>query len=165
MSNHSLGIILSIFGVWFSSIGIIGKKRLERWESLARQRTIKLSDLPNTIKKWLEGNKGMTNFLATLPFTCFLVFAAYLAFWDQMVKSRFFDRFALIGELLCTITIASPFFAFTYPFWFPLLVWTVVAIMTLPYRVVSKIESENALERTFLFLGAISGTLGIVLMG
>jgi len=160
-AKQSIGVVASIIGLWLTNIGVLGKKRLERWDGRIVQWMRE-----NKMASWAEGSSRelqsrLSSYLGWL-LSAIIVLGL---FWLYLhTNNSFIDIvFPLaVFSLFLSLMLRVPLFM--VPAIFPYLLYAIIWVLMLPFRLINLIEGQAVFERTLLLSGIILGTVGVLFL-
>ena len=173
---HTVGIALSIIGLWLTSAGVVGESRLREWE--ARIRTwIRSKNAPHRqLRRWAARVYGVLNKDETLAIhasvvqlrniivaAMLLVFLIGALSGDEQIEDNLFKCF--IPPMLVIIGFVIFIFLLLFLTLAGYLIAGITWIVTLPYYLLDRFVEQARLQSTLVFVGLIVGTVGILLTG
>jgi hypothetical protein len=173
---HTIGIVLSIIGLWLAGAGIVGDSRLREWEAKIRA-WIRSENAPHRqLMRWAARVYGIMDKEETRALhrgVVYLrnIFAAMMLLvlvigalsGDQQLDSSLLNcfvppvlviaGFVIFIFLILVLSLASYLLAG--------IAWIVI----LPYHLLDRFAERARLQSTLVVVGLILGSLGILLTG
>ena len=168
LPRQFLSKILTGVGLWLSSISIVGRDRLEKWDSYVRrslaeskfEKTISELALPiHSFMSWIIKNI----FILLSIVVAILIPLTYPGLLSPDIITRYVFPVLMTSVVLLVavpvlflLSIALPILPYLLlipPFW----------LIILPYKITSRLEQRESLDRAFLLIGLVIGTIGLIL--
>ncbi len=179
--------ILAILGLFFASAGIVGKKRLARWDAVLARVVTGPQAVHRIIPDKIEGFFKRRNLhpaevavktfrIVFIPIDVLIVLAVLIAVAANLpayLAGRPVDLWAAIGNTVGWFMYSPPVTLLGYIFegsilllllyFFLLLALEVsVWLISLPYRIAYWIEADSTLERALILVGLVLTLVGLL---
>ena len=143
---HISGVCLSVIGIILSGLGVLGEERVKRWDAFVRD-ILSRESLESCLSSGI-----ITVLLFIGGFASIIVyFLSYLTSPDRIP--------AAIGNIIFALMCGAPILALAIPALF-----TVIYILTTPYRVLDFFVSQQKMQSTSIVIGIICALLGFLLI-
>ena len=188
LTIKSIGIFLSVIGIWLSGAGILGEERLKKIEGQIRNqikslqsplnKTVQFTQtIDSKVSNYGQSNPDRTNkasnraapFLA-VSFTMMVFFGIFSAFFPE---SRFISWVTSASYVILMLSLFSVVFVsfspmifgylglFSIPFFAILLILAKEA--SVPYQLLDKFVEKHKLQSTVTLIGMILSSIGVFL--
>jgi hypothetical protein len=155
---------VAIIGLWLTGAGVVGKKRLERWETKVNtfvqgKKEVELAEA--------VGKKSRRIVIPVLRTTLIVTTCVAIAYTLALAlgSSVFGSVLLSVGNIIVVAWLVSAL-AFLVLGYFTVFIGYLtlipLSIALLPYHITFFIENESVLERSMIFTGCALGTIGIL---
>ncbi len=170
-ARHSIGIILSVFGIILTSIGVVGEERLRKWENSLQKLSKNAWHLFS-----IENIKRVLGLSIWFGLSLALLFwaIALITFitngWFADFLSKIFPFFDETWGMCWALAICLPFFLGSFGltpgvshiilFTLRLFIW----MMLIPYRILDTFVEHTKMKSTLQVLGIVISIIGLLLI-